>query len=74
MGSSLKLCCIVDGRADIYPRLGPTSEWDIAAGHIILEEAGGKLKSFDNRDILYNTKENIINPNFLAYWNVSKLN
>ena len=74
IGSSLKLCFLAEGTADIYPRLGPTSEWDIAAGHIILEEAGGKLKSFDNTDILYNTKENIINPNFLAYGNVSKLN
>ena len=74
IGSSLKFCIIAEGTADIYPRLGPTSEWDIAAGHIILEEAGGKLKSFDNTDILYNTKENIINPNFLAYGNVSKLN
>ena len=74
IGSSLKLCFLAEGTADIYPRLGPTSEWDIAAGHIILEEAGGKLKSFDNTDILYNIKENIINPNFLAYGNVSKLN
>ena len=74
IGSSLKFCFLAEGTADIYPRLGPTSEWDIAAGHIILEEAGGKLKSFDNTDILYNTKENIINPNFLAYGNVSKLN
>ena len=74
IGSSLKFCFLAEGTADIYPRLGPTSEWDIAAGHIILEEAGGKLKSFDNIDILYNTKENIINPNFLAYGNVSKLN
>ena len=41
---------------------------------VLLIEAGGKLKSFDNTDILYNTKENIINPNFLAYGNVSKLN
>ncbi len=74
IGSSLKFCIIAEGTADIYPRLGPTSEWDIAAGHVILEEAGGKLKSFDNTEILYNTKENIINPNFLAYGNVAKLN
>ena len=74
IGSSLKFCFLAEGTADIYPRLGPTSEWDIAAGHIILEEAGGILKSFDNKDILYNTKDNIINPNFLACGNVSKLN
>ena len=74
IGSSLKFCFLAEGTADIYPRLGPTSEWDIAAGHVILEEAGGKLKSFDNKEILYNTKENIINPNFLAYGNFAKLN
>ncbi len=71
IGSSLKFCLIAEGEADIYPRMGPTSEWDIAAGHIILEEAGGKLKSFDNKDILYNTKENILNPHFIAYGNIS---
>ena len=69
-GSSLKFCLIAEGSADIYPRFGPTSEWDIAAGHIILEEAGGKLKSIDNKEILYNEKENILNPNFFAYSNV----
>ncbi len=73
IGSSLKFCILAEGKADIYPRLGPTSEWDIAAGHIILEEAGGKLKTFDNKDILYNTKENILNPHFIAYGNLSKL-
>ena len=69
-GSSLKFCLIAEGSADIYPRFGPTSEWDIAAGHIILEEAGGKLKSIDNKEILYNEKENILNPEFFAYSNV----
>ena len=73
IGSSLKFCILAEGEADIYPRLGPTSEWDIAAGHIILEEAGGKLKSIDNMDILYNTKEGILNPYFIAYGNVSKI-
>ena len=69
-GSSLKLCSLADSEADIYPRFGPTSEWDIAAGHIILEEAGGKLKSIDNKEILYNEKEDILNPNFFAYNNI----
>ena len=64
--SSIKFCEIAEGNADIYPRLGPTSEWDIAAGHIILEEAGGNLKDLDNKKILYNKKENIINPSFIA--------
>ena len=69
-GSSLKFCLIAEGSADNYPRFGPTSEWDIAAGHIILEEAGGKLKSIDNKEILYNEKENILNPEFFAYSNI----
>jgi len=66
-GSSLKFCEIAEGKADIYPRFGPTSEWDIAAGHIILLESGGKLKSIDNKDLVYNTKEDILNPQFFAY-------
>ena len=73
IGSSLKFCILAEGEADIYPRLGPTSEWDIAAGHIILEEAGGKLLTIDNKDILYNTKEDILNPDFIAYGNLSKV-
>ena len=73
-GSSLKFCLIAEGFADIYPRFGPTSEWDIAAGHIILEEAGGKLKSIDNKEILYNEKENILNPDFFAYNNIDFIN
>ncbi len=73
-GSSLKFCLIAEGFADIYPRFGPTSEWDIAAGHIILEEAGGKLKSIDNKEILYNEKENILNPNFFAHNNIDFIN
>ena len=73
IGSSLKFCILAEGKADIYPRFGPTSEWDIAAGHIILEEAGGKLKTIDNKDILYNTKDDILNSHFIAYGNLSKV-
>ena len=65
-GSSLKFCEIADGSVDIYPRFGPTSEWDIAAGHIILLEAKGAVYSLDNKEILYNTKKNLINPSFIA--------
>jgi len=65
-GSSLKFCHIAEGNADLYPRFGPTSEWDIAAGHIILIEAGGKIFSIDNKEIVYNKKENILNPYFIA--------
>ncbi|MDC3075269.1 3'(2'),5'-bisphosphate nucleotidase CysQ [Pelagibacteraceae bacterium] len=66
IGSSLKFCYLAESKASIYPRLGPTSEWDIAAGHIILEEAGGSIKDFNKDILLYNTKESVINPNFIA--------
>ena len=65
-GSSLKFCELAEGKADIYPRFGPTSEWDIAAGHIILVEAGGEIQSIDGKKIFYNTSENVINPHFIA--------
>jgi len=65
-GSSLKFCNIAEGKADIYPRFGPTSEWDIAAGHIILNEAGGKILTLENREINYNEKESVLNPEFIA--------
>ena len=52
-GSSLKFCLIAEGAADIYPRFGPTSEWDIAAGHIIVNEAGGRVNTFENTEINY---------------------
>ena len=65
-GSSLKFCLVAEGEADIYPRFGPTSEWDIAAGHMIVNEAGGKIRTFQNGSIKYNTKENILNPEFYA--------
>ena len=64
-GSSIKLCMIAEGSADLYPRLAPTSEWDIAAGHAILIAAGGELTQIDGTPFLYG-KENIINPKFIA--------
>ena len=69
-GSSLKFCLIAAGDADIYPRFGPTSEWDIAAGHIILNEAGGKILTLENKEINYNEKENVLNPEFIASNNI----
>jgi len=65
-GSSLKFCEIAEGNAEIYPRFGPTSEWDIAAGHIILEEAGGKIVDMNGNKIFYNTKESLVNSDFIA--------
>ncbi len=65
-GSSLKLCLLAMGKADVYPRLSPTSEWDIAAGHSILLGAGGNIYDLDGKEITYNKKSSFLNPNFLA--------
>lgn len=66
MGSSLKTCLVAEGIADIYPRLGPTSEWDTAAAHCVLNEAGGTIIDCAGHVLAYNTKESLLNPNFLA--------
>ena len=66
VGSSLKLCILAEGRADLYPRLGPTSEWDIAAAHAVLNAAGGALWSTDGSPLTYNSKESLLNPEFFA--------
>lgn len=65
-GSALKICLLAEGVADVYPRLGPTSEWDTAAGQCVLEEAGGRLMDFDGNELRYNTKAELLNPEFLA--------
>lgn len=67
-GSSLKFCRIAEGHADIYPRMGPTSEWDTAAAHAVLLAAGGKVQSTDGYPLLYG-KEDVLNPNFIAAGN-----
>jgi len=64
-GSSLKFIKIAEGLADIYPRLAPTSEWDTAAAHAILEGAGGEVIKLNGKDIIYG-KDNILNPHFIA--------
>ncbi|MCF6185271.1 MAG: 3'(2'),5'-bisphosphate nucleotidase CysQ [Bacteroidales bacterium] len=64
-GSSLKLCMIAEGKADSYPRFGPTMEWDIAAGHAIVTAAGGSVTKIDSSPLNYN-KENLLNPYFIA--------
>lgn len=66
MGSSLKICLVAEGRADIYPRLGLTSEWDTAAAQCVLAEAGGALIGLDGKSFMYNLKESMLNPHFLA--------
>jgi 3'(2'), 5'-bisphosphate nucleotidase len=67
LSSSLKLAVLADGGADIYPRLSPTSEWDTAAGHAILNAAGGVLRTADGEPLLYGKREtNLLNPGFIA--------
>jgi len=66
MGSSLKICLVAEGRADIYPRLALTSEWDTAAAQAVLEAAGGILTDTDFNIYRYNQKEDILNPYFFA--------
>lgn len=65
IGSSLKICKVAEGSADLYPRLGPTMEWDTCAAHLILNEAGGTISCFDGEKLTYN-KENLRNPFFIA--------
>ncbi|MEY4641459.1 MAG: hypothetical protein RLZZ227_1453 [Pseudomonadota bacterium] len=66
MGSSLKICLVAEGKADIYPRLAPTAEWDTAAAQGVLEAAGGVLMDMDLRPYKYNQKEDLLNPHFQA--------
>jgi 3'(2'), 5'-bisphosphate nucleotidase len=66
MGSSLKFCRIAEGAADVYPRLGPTSEWDTAAAQAVVEQAGGQVIELDGKPLSYNKKANILNPHFLV--------
>jgi 3'(2'), 5'-bisphosphate nucleotidase len=65
-GSSLKLCLVAEGRADIYPRTGPTMEWDTAAGQAIVEISGGKVYQYDTTEPLNYNKENLLNPWFVV--------
>jgi 3'(2'), 5'-bisphosphate nucleotidase len=67
MGSSLKICLVAEGAADIYPRLGPTSEWDTAAAQAILESAGGRMIDTVGQPLRYNSKDDLLNPHFLAF-------
>lgn len=64
-GSSLKFCLVAKGEADIYPRYGPTSEWDTAAGHAVLLGAGGNVRLFDGSELPYG-KTGWRNPEFIA--------
>ncbi len=67
MGSSLKLVLVAEGKADIYPRLGPTMEWDTAAAHAIVQEAGGEVIDHESKQTLVYHKENLLNPYFIVF-------
>jgi len=67
IGSSLKICLVAEGEADIYPRLGPTMEWDTGAAHAIVNESGGQLNDQKNNNVLkYNTSEKLLNNYFVV--------
>jgi 3'(2'), 5'-bisphosphate nucleotidase len=72
MGSSLKICLVADGSADVYPRLGLTSEWDTAAAHCVVEQAGGFLTDTEMKPLRYNTKDSLLNPFFFVFGDDSR--
>jgi 3'(2'), 5'-bisphosphate nucleotidase len=71
MGSSLKICLVASGAADIYPRLGLTSEWDTAAAQAVVECAGGQVVDLEGQPIRYNTRAEVLNPYFLVFADTS---
>src|SRR5277367_529485 len=73
IGSSLKFCLVAAGDAELYPRFGPTSEWDTAAGQALLEAAGGQVTRPDGHRLRYNCRESVINGDFLAFSHPSVL-
>ena len=66
VGSSMKFCLIASGQADCYPRFGPTSEWDTAAGEAIVKFAGGHMVTTNGHVMNYNSKKHYLNPNFIV--------
>ena len=72
MGSSLKFCLVAEGKADLYPRIGLTSEWDTGAAHCIVEQAGGRVTKLDMTDLDYNTKDSLLNPFFFVFGDDSR--
>jgi 3'(2'), 5'-bisphosphate nucleotidase len=73
VGSSLKFCLLAEGKAELYPRFGPTSEWDTAAGQAVLEAAGGHVTRMDGHRLRYNCRESVINGDFVAFSDASVL-
>lgn len=66
MGSSLKLCLVAEGQADVYPRLGLTSLWDTAAAHAVVNEAGGEVVQLDGEPLSYSNTAEVLNPYFIV--------
>jgi 3'(2'), 5'-bisphosphate nucleotidase len=67
MGSSLKFCLVAEGRADVYPRLGPTSLWDTGAAQCVVEQAGGKVIKLTGEPLGYGDLSAILNPQFVVH-------
>jgi 3'(2'), 5'-bisphosphate nucleotidase len=67
IGSALKFGWLADGRGDFYARVGPTSEWDTAAGQVIAEEAGARVTDLQGKPLRYNARDTLINPSFAAW-------
>ena len=67
VGSSLKFCMVAEGAADIYPRLGPTCEWDTGAAQAVVVAAGGAVVQLTGAPLDYNAKADLLNPSFLVY-------
>ncbi|MBX3077003.1 3'(2'),5'-bisphosphate nucleotidase CysQ [Candidatus Obscuribacterales bacterium] len=65
-GSALKFCLVADGTADMYPRLAPTSEWDTAAGHIVINESGKRVIQYGKDEELVYNKQDLLNPWFIC--------
>jgi 3'(2'), 5'-bisphosphate nucleotidase len=74
MGSSLKLCLVAEGKADVYPRLGPTMEWDTAAAHAIALAANCSVLEYNTQQPLTYNKENLLNPHFIVTRNPEREN
>ena len=71
VGSALKSCLVAEGKADLYARLGPTSEWDTAAAQCVVEEAGGAITNTEMQRLRYNTKDDLLNPHFFVAGDLS---
>ncbi|MGM0915789.1 MAG: 3'(2'),5'-bisphosphate nucleotidase CysQ [Pseudomonadota bacterium] len=67
MGSSLKLCLVAEGKADVYPRLGPTCLWDTGAAHAVVEQAGGRVETLEGEALSYATPSEKLNPYFVVW-------